>query len=305
MKVLLATDGSKAATTAEALVASIAWPVGSTIDVLRVDQFVDDEIDMSEPRFAAAHALLRTAIDEQLVRVTQQLSGEGRTVRARVVFGRPASVIVDEAREVGCDLVVLGSRGHGAVASAVLGSVAAEVVDHVACPVLIARRPQIRALVLADDGSESARQAADATLPFVSAARTRVVSVAALTLPWYVVDTGTAPALSAELYDEVLEAERADHAKVVAEATRYLADRGVVATHEVREGDAAMGIVDAAAAFGADLIVMGSRGKTGLTRLLLGSVARSVLYNAKCSVLIARNAVKSDTGGRSGRDDPR
>lgn len=293
MKVLLATDGSTASKIAEALVGSIAWPAGTRIDVLRVDQFDEDEIDLSEPRFAAVEAIRRARIDEQLAAVTQQLSGACQDLRTRVVFGRPASVIVDEARELGSDLVVIGSRGHGAMASAVLGSVAAEVVDHAACPVLIARSAGVRSLVLAADGSETSRQAADfiATAPFLRGIPTRVVSVAALTLPWYAFDAGTGPAISGEFYQETLDAERVEHERILTAATERLAERGIVATAELREGDAAFGLIDAAAAFGADLIVVGSRGKTGLTRLLLGSVARGVLYHAKCSVLIVRSPI--------------
>ena len=81
MKVLLATDGSNASKTAETLVGSIAWPSGTRIDVLRVDQFDEDEIDLSEPRFAAAEAVRRTQIDEQLAAVTQQLDPQLRPLR--------------------------------------------------------------------------------------------------------------------------------------------------------------------------------------------------------------------------------
>ena len=300
MKILLATDGSKSAKIAEALTGSIGWPAGSEIDVLHVDQLADDEIEMPARRFAAAHSLLRGEIDEQLTAVCQQLSGDGRTVRARVVFGRPATVIVDEARELGCDLIVIGSRGNGVIASAVLGSVAAEVVDHAACPVLVARRPSVTGLLLADDGSESSGHAVDVvtSLPFPSGLPIRVVSVASLGLPWYAVDTGSLPAFSAELFDEIREAERNEHGQIVFAATKRLADRGLVATQEVREGPVAEAIVDAATSFGADLIVMGSRGRTGLARLLLGSVARRVLYGAKCSVLIVRGAAEATTAER-------
>ena len=54
------------------------------------------------------------------------------------------------------------------------------------------------------------------------------------------------------------------------------------------EGPTAETVISAAKDFGADLIVVGSRGQTGLPRILLGSVARSVLFNAPCSVLITR-----------------
>jgi nucleotide-binding universal stress UspA family protein len=62
----------------------------------------------------------------------------------------------------------------------------------------------------------------------------------------------------------------------------------------VRYGDARSCIVDEAKEWGADLIVVGSHGYTGLKRLLLGSVAQSVVTHAPCSVEVVRG--KQDVG---------
>jgi len=56
----------------------------------------------------------------------------------------------------------------------------------------------------------------------------------------------------------------------------------------VPDGIAADGLLTAIATTNAQLVVVGSRGNTGLTRLFLGSVARNVLYRAPCSTLIVR-----------------
>jgi nucleotide-binding universal stress UspA family protein len=58
----------------------------------------------------------------------------------------------------------------------------------------------------------------------------------------------------------------------------------------VIEGEPRIAILDAAAEWGADCIVLGSHGRTGLEKLLLGSVAQSVAQHAKCSVFIVRNS---------------
>jgi nucleotide-binding universal stress UspA family protein len=63
---------------------------------------------------------------------------------------------------------------------------------------------------------------------------------------------------------------------------------GLEADAEVREGDPAHEIVLSARHHGAGLVVVGTRGQTGLRRLILGSVARKVLLHAPCSVLIVR-----------------
>jgi nucleotide-binding universal stress UspA family protein len=97
------------------------------------------------------------------------------------------------------------------------------------------------------------------------------------------------------LYDQVLEsyARSADEAReeVRAESTgeaHRLADVGLSAAPIALEGDAATEIVRFAGERRSGTIVMGTRGHTGLTRLILGSVARNVLLHAPCSVLIVR-----------------
>src|SRR3990172_6753722 len=67
----------------------------------------------------------------------------GRSVQSAVIRGRAATAIVEEARRFGADLVIVGSRGHGALEEMLLGSVSAEGVDHAPCPVLEIRTTHI------------------------------------------------------------------------------------------------------------------------------------------------------------------
>ncbi len=76
---------------------------------------------------------------------------------------------------------------------------------------------------------------------------------------------------------------------MAADSAARLRDAGRVIDTEVRNGDAAGEIVAVAEQRGADLIVLGSRGRTGLRRLLLGSVARNVVSGSTASVLIVRD----------------
>jgi nucleotide-binding universal stress UspA family protein len=172
----------------------------------------------------------------------------------------------------------------------VLGSTAAEVVDHAPCPVLVARTATLGDVVFADDGSASARTAESVltSWPIWVGHAISVVTVAQVPVP---VAAGFTPGL----YDQVLEsyARSADEAReeVRAESTgeaHRLADVGLSAAPIALEGDAATEIVRFAGERRSGTIVMGTRGHTGLTRLILGSVARNVLLHAPCSVLIVR-----------------
>lgn len=188
------------------------------------------------------------------------------------------------------DLVVVGSRGHGTIATMVLGSTAAEVVDHAPCPVLVARGSEIGHVAFADDGSAQARRA-EALLgswPMFAGAEVDVLSVAEIAVP---VAAGFTPGL----YDQVLESytRSADDAREASgeesrTAAQRLAAQGLRAQAIPLEGDAAAEIVRYAGSRKIDTIVMGTRGHTGLARLLVGSVARNVLLHAHCSVLIVR-----------------
>lgn len=290
MNVLLATDASEQAERAQRLVAAVRWPDPTHIEVLYVDQAMTGELDLPVAKYASLQERVRQRIDAHLARVRRSLEGPGRDVEAALLLGRPGSVIVDEARRIPADVVVVGSHGHGAVASAFLGSVSAEVVDLAPCPVLVARKTTLTKVVLATDGSDGARQAEDlvATWPFLAALPVRVVSVASLTPALAALDPTGTGMIPAEIYQQLSEEVRAEHERAANESVKRLVARHVNATAALREGYAPNEIVRDAANSGADLIVIGCRGRTGLPRLLLGSVARSVLFQAPCSVLVVR-----------------
>lgn len=295
MRILLATDGSPSARHAELLASTTSWPIGTEIDVLCVDQFLDREIDLSPRRFADAHAVARQAIDDRLAALIERLNGPGRVGRARVIFGRPATAIVDEARALGSDLIIIGSHNHGALAAFTLGSVAAEVADHSPCPVLVARRPTLGPIVLGHDGSDGAKHAEDvvASWPFLARENVRVVSVSPLLPPWYAGGSvGMGPVIDGAFLQQLLDERHAELRRTADAAAARLGERGVKASADTRDGSAADGLLDAIADAKAELVVVGSRGNTGLARLLLGSVARTVLYQARCSVLIVRETKK-------------
>jgi nucleotide-binding universal stress UspA family protein len=215
-------------------------------------------------------------------------------IEGYLLRGRPGTSIVDEAGAMGADVVVMGSRGHGRIATMLLGSTAAEVVDHAPCPVLIARHRHLAPLAFADDGSPAARhaEAVFSHWPIFAGQQVSVITVAEVGVP---VAAGFTPGL----YDQVLEsytrsvdeARREVRAEADEEAHR-LADAGLAAVPIALEGDPATEIVRYAAEHDVATIVIGTRGHTGLARLLLGSTARNVLQHASCSVLVVREKAR-------------
>ena len=214
-----------------------------------------------------------------------------------VLTGRPASVVVDEAQRLGADLVVAGSRGHGPIASLVLGSVSAELVDRAHSPVLVVRGDTADRVLFPTDGSPSALDAEKVLTawPVFEGAAIRVLSVADVPRPW---QSGLAPTMVRQVMDAYardLEDATEQHEALARDASGRMTAAGRTVETTVRTGDAAAEIIDEASAWPADLVVMGSRGLTGLSRFVLGSVARNVLQGSPSSVLVVRH----EAGGRA------
>lgn len=288
MKVLFATDGSKEDLEARSFVAGACWPAGTEIELLGVMRPV-------------AIAVSGTIVDRDLGEFERQLQSLATSLPRRdcvvtwhAAVGHPAEAIAARARAIEADLIVVGSRRRGPIASSLLGSVSAGVIDRAPCPVLVARHAQTERIVFADDGSAGAATAGAFVdrWPIFGEVAVQVVTVVDIGRPLSIPDAPLIYSAGERLYLDTLDEERA-HAKEIAEA-RINAIRTGPRTLKtsLREGDAAEEILDAARAFAADLIVMGSRGQTGVVRFFAGSVARRVLLEAKCSVLIARGTAK-------------
>jgi nucleotide-binding universal stress UspA family protein len=294
MRALVAYDASGGAEEAVALVSSMRWPAGSAVRVVAVIE-PSAALVPSVPLTPAGlvtspeiESQIRAQLEIDMERVVTRLKAADLDAEGVVLHGRPATVIVDEARGFSADVVVAGSRGHGPIATLVLGSVSAELVDHSPCPVLVARRPSADRVLLASDGSAFAGHAETivAQWPIFEGTDVRVLSVAEVVRPWH---TGLAPTM----YRQVVEAYASDLAKaktdqeaIARSAVERLTSAGRTANAKLRVGDAAAEIIDEASTWAADLVVLGSRGLTGLSRIVLGSVARNVLQGTHTSVLI-------------------
>jgi nucleotide-binding universal stress UspA family protein len=173
--------------------------------------------------------------------------------------------------------------------------VSAELVDQAASPVLVAKRTGATRILVGSDGSPAASRAEEivATWPIFGEAPIHVVSVAEVVRPWTIGIAPTMYAQVADLYAQDVDAAKAEHERLAEDVVDRLHDAGRTADAKVRVGDAAAEIVEEASAWDADLIVVGSRGMTGLSRLLLGSVARNVLQASSASVLVVHDVPDS------------
>jgi len=297
MRILLALDGSASSDAACQLVGSLTWPSGSVIQVVAVAEPAAEllaPLVISAPTVGTLDEQTSDELEAILDAAAVSLEQPSLAVQRSVLHGRPATLIVETAADFRAELVVLGSRGHGPLTSMLLGSVSAEVVDHAPCPVLVVRRPVADGVLVAADGSPSAQ----AAITYLTANRMligrpfEVLTVASRSdRP----DSAPLAAFSDVAFESFEEGRREDrrHAETIAAgAAQRLRDDGYHARWSISTGNPAHEIIEAAKCFGSGLIVMGSRGHTGLARILLGSVARNVLLHTSASVLIVREPIR-------------
>jgi nucleotide-binding universal stress UspA family protein len=312
MRILLAIDGSASSDRALDLVSALPWHDGGRVRIVTVAPCRTDILGVPWSLSATTDAI---ETEEETLRTYRAAldaaERELRSVRGDLVIepvllrGRPASVIVDEGRQMAADLIVVGHRGHGGWDSALLGSVSAEVVDHATCPVLVARDDRIGPVVLADDGSIHARAAEDIVsgCPLFAGLPITVVSVIDDRFPSEVAVAPVSYAAGIDAYARSAATQTRVADVACREAAERLQSAGLDAVPEVRTGDPAHEIIDVARARGAGVIVVGTRGATGLRRLILGSVARNILFHAPCSVLIARGGLRVPPPTAERRED--
>jgi len=300
MRVVLAIDGSSSSAKARDVVAGLPWPDGSTIRIVGAVEHAPELFGLPwipvVPEDAGAiEGDVVARLTDALLTTEQAIARPALTVDHVLLRGHAARSIVDEARTFGADLLVLGSRGHGGLETMLLGSTSAEVVDHAPCPVLVIRESRLGSILLAEDGSIGARDAAACVeaWPIFASLPVTVVSVAEVALPMGGAAFGLYDQVM-ESYTESVDVARAQHREIALRRAERLTTTGRAVQIEVRDGDAAAEIVAAAGELQADLVVVGTRGHTGLTRMILGSVARKVLTHAPCSVLVVREGVRPE-----------
>lgn len=292
-RIVIGVDGSPHSLVAVDLVAGMTWPRPTNVHLVLAHE---------RPTEWAAHVPggewfpgedpgVNRALERTLDDIAKSLRRSGLIVSVHVEPNRPAAAIIDLARSVSADLIVVGNRGRGPTARALLGSVSAEIADHAPCPILVARYPEVTRLLIGTDGSPSA-EAIPGILGHWPAFRHLPVDVLTVSRPPSSDHAFITPWSDPVALRSRRHAERGVAAERVAAHLRTAGWR--VGATVTRTGDAAEEILHAADDHACDLIIVGSRGLGDLQRLLLGSVAHQVAVKADQSVLIIRGRAPAD-----------
>jgi nucleotide-binding universal stress UspA family protein len=267
------------------------------VAVLHVRPTVTPHPDM--PAGGPVAPWLVAELDELRQRVTAAChapAAAGADVEAMVTAGEPVREILDRARTLPADLIVMGTHGLSGFQHLVLGSVTEKVLRKAGCPVLtVPPRAQtamtpFSQLLCAVDFSDSSLQAVAfaASLAAASGARLRLLHV--IEWPWHEASLpeleGVPPAQAAAIgeYRRYLEAA----ARTSLDALGATAVPAEAITTGVRFGRPYVELLDEARRAPADLIVLGVRGRGAADLAFFGSTANHVVRSASCPVLTIR-----------------
>lgn len=297
MKILIAVDDSICSAAVIERVENTVWPPGTQFRLVTVIDTVETfEDDSGCGEFS--HAKVRESRNLLLAEFQVRLKSAAilPSVETDVLEGDPEDRILTVATDWNADLIILGSRGRRGFERLLLGSVAMNVLLRARCSVEIVKgryapREQLNVLI-AYDGSSYADRALQALLVSRWAPNSRVKLIAIV--PPLLEDLFGFDKLGSFDPDDLAAVEDAgNESTVMSKIASRLKDLhrtfgrdNTYAT--MKRGDARELILAESDEWPAHLIVMGSRGRTGNAKFLLGSVSQAVSQYANCSVRIVR-----------------
>jgi nucleotide-binding universal stress UspA family protein len=264
---LACTDGSAQGQHAVSEGLELARACGSRVHVLRVIEIV--------PEYEAVAPDLRCHLEEEVRREMQAVkarAGElGAGVETCLCHSQlPHAAIVAEAEKLGADVILLGRSGAGGLTRLLMGSVTARVIGHSQVNVLVIPPEAslgFARLLVAHDGSDYSDAAWQEALLLAGSGESRLIAVTA-----------------AREEGEIIAARRIIDGLLTAANQAGVALKGI--EPEGQQPDDA--IVQVALREEADLIIMGSHGRTGWKKLLMGSVTERVIGQAPVPVLVVK-----------------
>lgn len=278
-KILVAVDGSESSRNALHQAFRFAVDEKCWITVTSVVPPYEGEIEILGVR--DIRAALRKPCDDALGEARRFAETERALIKTVCEEGEVHERIVDLADAENCDLIIMGRRGLRPVERMLVGRVTARVIGHSHLDVLVVPNNTTvgwKKIVLATDGSKYSAAAAERAIAFAKSygGELKVLSVADVPPEFY--------AEAPQAVEDLVRKARG----FVSEVKKKAEAVGVPAETFVGEAEAYQAINKLTQEQKADIIVLGSHGRTGLRRLLMGSVTEKVIGYASCPVLVVK-----------------
>ena len=283
-KILVAFDGSESAKNALAVAAKVAKQDNSWIKVLDVVSPYNGNVKSTDG--SNSKKTSEDLAEEIFAEVRAIADKEGVEISTALVQGEPFERISAVAEDEDCDLIVMGRQGISHFERELMGSVTARVIGHTSRNVLVVPETfkwdgKWESILLAMDGSPICTTANDEALEI---ARQRSVRIVALTVTKTNISNESAAFSQAATRDIEMKAQG-----IVNELQERAAVMGIDTVPLVKHGQPHQEITAVAAELGVSVIVMCTHGKTGIKRLLMGSVTQRTIGHADCPVLVVPN----------------
>ncbi len=285
MRVLIASDLSEASD--EALKQGVEMAAGGPVALCHVmpelgtHALLAQEYEADVSKQVLLQPRVMDALQGQLQRLCPELAPE-----IFIEAGSDYGEILSRAEAWGAELIALGTHGRRGIQRWLLGSVADQVVRAAHCQVLVARPSGRGAVLAATDLSQPGLPAIEAAAAEAARLGEKLVVMHAMELPREGdAAMGLLGALPALDTPEVRSQKRALASQIINSALTRLDARGEIV---IAEDDAVHETLQLAGSLPARLVVVGTHGRTGLARVVLGSRSSQILEKAPCSVLVAR-----------------
>ncbi|EMA42061.1 universal stress protein UspA-like protein [Halococcus hamelinensis 100A6] len=226
------------------------------------------------------------AENERAMETTKGTLEEIEPLRTAVLRGKPADAIIEYVDKHDIDLIAMGTHGRTGVSRYVMGSITEHVVRRASCPVLTVKAVEKSELakgyeevMIPTDGSDASSTAINHGIEIAKQAKAHVHAV-------NVVDVGAitfTPDYSAP--SELVKRFETEGERATGTIADRAADAGLDVTTSVHEGLPASDLLAYADENDVDLITMGTTGRTGLNRYLLGSTTERVIRHAEMPVM--------------------
>ncbi len=284
-RLLLATDGSDYSEGAVREAISLAKQCSSKLSAISVIE-TNPEYETIAPQLLERS---EKAARAHLEAVKARAQKEGVACETSILEGQDSyNYITDEAMKWKASMIIMGRRGRTGLKRLAMGSTTARVIGHAACNVMVVPRAAqvgFKNIVIATDGSRYSAAAASEAIGIAKRNGSQLTVVAVVPA-----ELATPTDIDFAMPQREMLAEKEMHtaeknAKEVKEAAQK---EGVPVQAFVMTGKPADAVVEIAKDKKADFIVLGSHGRTGLEKLLMGSVAERVIVLADCAVLVVK-----------------
>lgn len=278
-KILVAFDGSDSSRNALLQGIKFARSEQCWIKVVSVMPSYQGDIELTGVK--NIKEALRGPSEKLLGEALQIASSERASILTGLEEGEAHERIVHVAETENCDLIIMGKRGRNRFERSLLGSVTARVIGHSHKDIMVVPKGaalEWHNILLCIDGSRYSHAAAKHAISFSKSYGSDLAAISTVDI------TDEFFAEAPELHDKLVE----KHKGILEELRKEGEASGIKIKTFIREGDPSSKILELARTRNTGMIFMGSHGRTGIRRLLMGSVTEKVVGYSSCPVMVVR-----------------